>query len=111
MTTWKKYYIGDQGPFYYDADRLIEDPDGDFVGSPERAISSDGGGSLESLSITGTPTNDTDVARKQDVDQAVEDLSLKLTTKTKTVVTDVDFSAETVTTENITYVTDVELEK
>lgn len=36
--------------------------------------------------------------------------SISLTTETKTVVTDVDFDAGTVTTESITYVTNVVLE-
>ena len=38
----KKVYIGSVGPFVYDDANLINDPDGDFPGEFQRAITSDG---------------------------------------------------------------------
>lgn len=38
----KKLYIGSMGPFEYDDTDLINDPDGDFPGESQRAITTDG---------------------------------------------------------------------
>lgn len=39
----RKLYLGDQGPFYYDDEVPIDDPDGDFAGELQHAILTEGG--------------------------------------------------------------------
>lgn len=107
MATFKKYYIGDRGPFYYDADRAIEDPDGDFVGENEKPITSDGSSSMAQMTLTEAPVDPTDVVRLQELTDQINGLSLTVTTATIDVVTDVDFVGETTTKQTVTYVTDV----
>jgi hypothetical protein len=109
MATWKKYYIGDRGPFYYDADLAVEDPDGDFSGENYHGVLTDGDQKASKFVKTGTGTDPDELTSHSDVDTKINGLSLSSTTETKTVVTDVDFVNETITTEDITYVTDVSL--
>ncbi len=92
---WRKLYIGDQGPFYYDDEVLVDDPDGDFPGETQHAILTAGG-----LKIGGV----------EYATRLVDALTnVTVNTSTVTVVTGVDFGAETVTTEDITFVTGVNL--
>ena len=48
-------------------------------------------------------------ARLQDLDDRINELGLNVLTQTITVVTGVDFEAKTITTEEITFVTNVKL--
>jgi hypothetical protein len=109
MPTWKKYYIGGSGPFYYDEDRSVDDPDGDFAGENYNSVLTDGAAKAEKFTATGIGTDPEDLPTNSQVDTKLNNLSLSVTTTTKTVITGVDFTTETVTTEDITYVTNVTL--
>ncbi len=109
MATWKKYYMGDRGPFYYDADRSINDPDGDFSGESEQGFLSDGPIKADSYKASSESSDPDSLTTNNQVDQKINNASVSLTTQTVTVVTGVDFAAETVTTQDITFVTDISI--
>lgn len=85
----RKFYLGDQGPFYYDDEVLVNDPDGDFAGELQHAILTEGG-----LKVGGVEyaTTLVDVVT-----------GLNVFTQTVTVVTQADPEI----TEDITFVTSV----
>lgn len=45
----KKFYVGSHGPFLYDNEDLIDDPDGDFAGRSQRAFVSEESPVFENL--------------------------------------------------------------
>lgn len=104
----RKLYLGDQGPFYYDDEVPVNDPDGDFDGELQHAILSEGG-----LKVGGVEyeTKFIDLVSAVTSDDESKTLlnDVTVNTQTITVVTDVDFASETVTTENITFVTGINL--
>ncbi len=124
----RRVYIGSVGPYLFDDEDPINDEDitDPYYGAPQKGITSNAKGEMSQLSLTDAPTDDHDIMRKSDVesltenfvtesdvetliDSAVGDLSLSITTSTITVVTSIDFGAETYETSEITFVTNVEL--
>jgi hypothetical protein len=75
--TLRKFYIGSHGPFLYDDDDDINDPDGDFSGETHGGIVTDG-----PVRVGATPTVDNDVLRKSDFEAAyvATDILAKLKT-------------------------------
>lgn len=58
----RKFYIGPLGPFLYDDDEEINDPDGDFAGVYRGAVVTDG-----QLCITAAPSVSSHVVRLTDL--------------------------------------------
>ena len=73
-----KYYIGDQGPFYYDDTVDLLDPDGDFPGQQQGGFVTDG-----PVKTTRAATDADDLVRKEDYD--TDQTASVLLTKLKTV--------------------------
>jgi len=61
----RKFYIGSFGPFLYDDANLVNDPDGDFAGMTQRALTTDG-----QLTVQTVPV-DTDEVRRYGDDAEV----------------------------------------
>jgi len=59
----KKIYFGSLGPYLYDDNDDIDDPDGDFAGESYKSVMTDG-----QLKVSETPTENTHVLRKEDLD-------------------------------------------
>ena len=120
----RKYYVGSVGPLLYDDESPIGDQDGDFAGEDRVALRTDG-----SVRASGTDDHEDSLVKKStndalqnEVDNlatTVDDLDTyakdhggehlpagtdPLPTKVVTVVTAVDFTTDTVTTENITVI-------
>ena len=53
----KKVYIGSEGPFLFDDTDTVDDPDGDFAGLNQKAITA------EQLQITSAPSGTGEVVR------------------------------------------------
>ena len=124
----RKYYVGSVGPFLYDDEELIDDQDGDFAGESRVGFRTDG--SVRASISDDTPDG---LVRREDIEGSesglqdqidvlesdIEDLDTyakshgaehlpggddPISTKIVTVVTAVDFVAESVTTEDITVI-------
>lgn len=62
----KKLYIGGHGPFLYDDDANVDDPDGDFAGETQDGFQTDG-----QVYVGTAPTKDEHVARLADIGAGV----------------------------------------
>lgn len=115
----KKYYIGSVGPLLYDDESPVNDQDGDFEGEDRVAFRTDGsirasGDDDHEDSLVKKSTHDAlqdevdtlDTYAKDHGDEHLPGGSDPISTKVVTVVTSVDFVAETVTTEDITVIDD-----
>ena len=81
--TEKKIYIGSVGPFLYNDDNLISDPDGDFSGEYHQGLATDGNALIGGdQSVTGDLTvgGDLDVTGALEVD-SIETGEILLTPK------------------------------
>lgn len=108
----KKYYIGSVGPLLYDDESPVDDQDGDFEGEDRVAFRTDG-----SMRASGADDHEDSLVKKSTYD-SLDDYAKNhgdehipggadpMPTKVVTVVTDVDFTNETVTTEDITVIDD-----
>lgn len=68
--TERRAYFGSVGPFLFDDEDTIDhEDDGDFHGEPFKSAQTDG-----VFSASGTPTDPSDLSRKQDLDQQDTDL-------------------------------------
>lgn len=64
----KKVYIGSVGPFVYDDEKDINDPDGDFSGETQQAIRTDGAGIFdEEGGVNSLQLNDSDSSNILDI--------------------------------------------
>lgn len=113
----KKYYVGDVGPMLFDDESPIDDQDGDFAGEDRVAFRTDGsvrasGADSHEDSLVKKSTYDTlqdevttlDIYAKDHGDEHLPVGADPIPTKIITVVTSVDFVAESVTTEDITVI-------
>jgi len=122
----RKSYIGSVGPLLYDDESPIDDHDGDFAGEDRVAIRTEG--SMRASAVDdhedALVKNSTHNALGDRVDDVESDLTTlenythehgdehlsagadPLPTKVVTVVTSVNFAAETVTTEDVVVVDD-----
>lgn len=62
----KKLYIGGHGPFLYDDDANVDDPDGDFAGETQDGFQTDG-----QVYVGTAPTKNEHVARLADIGAGV----------------------------------------
>ena len=71
--TERKYYVGSHGPFYYDDEDDIDDPDGDFSGEQRAGFVTDG-----PVRVGSVPVEAEDVMRLTDFESTyvASDLSL-----------------------------------
>jgi hypothetical protein len=76
--TLRKFYIGSHGPFYFDDEDDIDDPDGDFSGEQRAGFVTDG-----PVRVGTIPTEDEDVMRLTDFESAY--VASDVLTKLKTV--------------------------
>lgn len=60
----RKLYIGSHGPFLYDDESPIDDPDGDFSGETVNTVMTDG-----PVKTTHTPTDPEDMIRLEDLNR------------------------------------------
>lgn len=67
MATWKKTYFGGVGPFYYDADETVSDPDGDFSGQNLEGLTTDGGIAAASIKVDAVSLYDTNNSNTLDL--------------------------------------------
>lgn len=104
----KKYYVGDLGPMLFDDGDSVDDQDGDFAGEDRVAFRTDGsmrasGADDHEDSLVKKSTHDaTDAYARSHGSEHMPAGGDSIPTKVVTVVTGVDFVAETVTTEDIT---------
>jgi hypothetical protein len=64
--TVRKYYIGSQGPYFYDDTEPINDVDGDFTGETRKGFITDGPAKVSQI-----PSEDFDVIRFDDLGELV----------------------------------------
>ena len=76
--TERKYYVGSHGPFYYDDEDDIDDPDGDFSGEQRAGFVTDG-----PVRVGSVPVEAEDVMRLTDFESTY--VASDILTKLKTV--------------------------
>lgn len=63
----KKLYIGGHGPFLYDDDANVDDPDGDFAGETQDGFQTEG-----QVYVGTAPTKNEHVARLADINLSIQ---------------------------------------
>ena len=106
----RKFYVGSAGPLLYDDEDSIDDQDGDFAGEERVALRTDGSMRASGIddhedSLVRKATNDAlDTYARDHGSEHLPAGTDSIPTKVVTVVTAVDFTTETVTTEDITVI-------